>query len=134
MRSTLLLGQKLSRQLEEQRNMKNCAEELGNPRNRSKDGGERKATADLLRKKDDESLVRFRLMQRPFVDADLEGRGRRRSSRAWASRGRRRQKGKREKGPRALFIEERVKRQARESRSLKRQDKCACRLDFRDNH
>ena len=28
-------------------------------------------------------------------------------------------KGKKEKGPRALFIEERVKRQARESRSLK---------------
>ena len=68
MRSTLLLGQKLSRQVEEQRRMKNCAEELGNPRNRSKDGGERKfTTADLLRKKDDESLVRFRLMQRPLL-------------------------------------------------------------------
>ena len=63
-----------------------------------------------------------------------EGRGRWQSSRAWASWGRRRQKGKREKGPRALFIEERVKRQARESRSLKRQNKCACCLDFRDNH
>ena len=68
MRSTLLLGQKLSRQVEEQRRMKNCAEELGNPRNKSKDGGERKfTTADLLRKKDDESLVRFRLMQRPLL-------------------------------------------------------------------
>ena len=68
MRSTLLLGQKLSRQVEEQRRMKSCAEELGNPRNRSKDGGERKfTTADLLRKKDDESLVHFRLMQRPFL-------------------------------------------------------------------
>ena len=43
-------------------------------------------------------------------------------------------KGEREKGPWTLFIEERVKRQARESRSLKWQDKCACRLDFRDNH
>ena len=65
--STLLLGQKLSRQVEEQRRMKNCAEELGNPRNRSKDGGERKfTTTDLLRKQDDESLVRFRLMQRPL--------------------------------------------------------------------
>ena len=68
MRSTLLLVQKLSRQVEEQRTMKNCAEELGNPRNRSKDGGERKfTTADLLRKKEDESLVRFRLMQRPLL-------------------------------------------------------------------
>ena len=68
MRSTLLLGQKLSRQMEEQRKMKNCAEELGNPRDRSKDEGERKlSTADLLRKKDDESLVRFRLMQRPLL-------------------------------------------------------------------
>ena len=68
MRSTLLLGQKLSQQVEEQRRMKNCAEELGNPRNRSKDKGERKfTTADLLRKKDDESLVRFRLMQRPLL-------------------------------------------------------------------
>ena len=68
MRSTLLLGQKLSRQVEEQRRMKNYAEELGNPRNRSKDGGERKfTTTDLLRKKDDESLVRFRLMQRPLL-------------------------------------------------------------------
>ena len=67
MRSTLLLGQKLSRQVKEQRRMKNCAEELGNPRNRSKDGGERKfTTADLLRKKGDESLVHFRLMQRPL--------------------------------------------------------------------
>ena len=54
--------------MEEQRKTKKCAEELGNPRNRSKDGGERKfTTADLLRKKDDESLVRFRLMQRPLL-------------------------------------------------------------------
>ena len=54
--------------MEEQRKMKNCAEELGNPRDRSKDEGERKlSTADLLRKKDDESLVRFRLMQRPLL-------------------------------------------------------------------
>ena len=68
MRSTLLLGQKLSRRVEEQRRMKNYAEELGNPRNRSKDGGERKfTTADLLRKEDDGSLVRFRLMQRPLL-------------------------------------------------------------------
>ena len=48
--------------------MKNCAEELMNPRNKSKDGGERKfTTADLLQKKDDESLVCFRLMQRPLL-------------------------------------------------------------------
>ena len=68
MRSTLLLGQKLSWQGEEQRRMKNYAEELRNPRNRSKDKGERKfTTTDLLRKKDDESLVRFRLMQRPLL-------------------------------------------------------------------
>ena len=68
MRSTLLLGQKLSRKVEEQRRMKSCAEELGNPRDRSKDEGERKlTTTDLLRKKDDESLVRFRLMQRPLL-------------------------------------------------------------------
>ena len=67
MRSTLLLDQKLSQQMEEQRKMKNCAEELGNPRNISKDGRERKfTTADLLRKKGDESLVRFRLMQQPL--------------------------------------------------------------------
>ena len=75
----------------------------------------------------------FQVDAAAFVDAVLKGRGRRRSVRAWASRGRR-QKGKREKGPQALFIEERVKRQARESRSLERQDKCTCRLDFRDNH
>ena len=50
--------------MEEQRKMRNCAEELGNPRNRSKDEGERKfTTADLLQKKDNESLVHFRLMQ-----------------------------------------------------------------------
>ena len=63
-----VIGSKLSRQEEEQRRMKNCAEELENPRNRSKDRGERKfATADLLRKKDDESLVCFRLIQRPLL-------------------------------------------------------------------
>ena len=63
-----IIGSKLSRQVEEQRRMKNYEEELGNPRNRSKDRGERKfTTADLLRKKDDESLVHFRLMQRPLL-------------------------------------------------------------------
>ena len=48
--------------------MKNCTDELANPKYRSKDEGKRKlTTADLLRKKDDESLVCFRLMQRPLL-------------------------------------------------------------------
>ena len=47
-----VIGSKLSRQEEEQRRMKNYAEELANPRNRSKDEGKRKfTTADLLRRR-----------------------------------------------------------------------------------
>ena len=68
MRSTLLLDQNYRGGWKKQRRMKNSAEELGNPRKRSKNGGERKfTTTDLLRKKGDESLVHFRLMQRPLL-------------------------------------------------------------------
>ena len=85
MKSTLLLGQKLSRQVEEQRRMKNCAEELGNPRNRSKDGGERKfTTADLLRR-DAANSGPFQVDAAACVDEALKGRGWRRSFRTGAS-------------------------------------------------